>query len=357
MSRPTTRAIAKKLGVSNATVSLALREHPRIPEKTRARIRAAAEEMGYFRDPAISKLMTRIRSTKPVGEMAKIALLNMDSVSDLSTKSPYHDALLNGMKEQGAHLGYQVESFWLKEKHMTQSRMNQILESRGIQGMIIPPIYPFGTRLKLNWKFFSVVTIGYSLLEPRFNRIVGNQRQAVFNSLQRLLETGHTRIGAVWHSAHDFRMTFIASSVFSWFHDQIPPSRHIPYLTITEQDPRNPEIIDHWLSTHKPDAIVTHDPSLHETLTSMGYNIPKDFSLITEGSVVQNASLSGYYVSPKEVGRRAVKMLDSQLMQNEFGIPTIPVTTLVYMHWAEGATVKRRGPPDPLSSRLEQTAW
>jgi len=357
MSRPTTRTIAKKLGLSNATVSMALRKHPRVSVKTCERVRKAAEEMGYFRDPSISKLMTRIRSCKPVGEMTTVALLNANPIKELGAISPYHTSLLQGMMEQGLELGYKVEPFWMDEASMPQRRMSQILESRGIQGMIIPPVYPFGANLKLNWESFTVVTIGYSLLEPRFNRIVGNQRQAIFNSLQKLLKTGHKRIGAVWHASHDFRMTFIASSVFSWFHEQIPSHRRIPYLTIAEDDPRNEEILTNWLSTHNPDAVVTHDPSLCETFASMGYNIPEDFSIITEGSEPQNTDLTGYFVSPKKIGQRVIKMLDSQLMQIEFGIPETPVTTLVDMHWVAGATLKRRGPPDPLSSRFEQTAW
>jgi LacI family transcriptional regulator len=46
-SSVTIRDIARKLGISHATVSRALGEHPKINSLTRARVRAEAEKMGY----------------------------------------------------------------------------------------------------------------------------------------------------------------------------------------------------------------------------------------------------------------------------------------------------------------------
>jgi LacI family transcriptional regulator len=43
----TIRDIANQLGLSAMTVSLALRDHPRISAPTKARIRAAMKELNY----------------------------------------------------------------------------------------------------------------------------------------------------------------------------------------------------------------------------------------------------------------------------------------------------------------------
>ncbi|MFN3613376.1 MAG: LacI family DNA-binding transcriptional regulator [Rubrimonas sp.] len=58
MSRPTQRQIAERLGLSPATVSLALRGSPMIAEATRALVRAAVEEAGYVPNVAASALRT-----------------------------------------------------------------------------------------------------------------------------------------------------------------------------------------------------------------------------------------------------------------------------------------------------------
>ena len=47
MQKPTLSQIAKQLGLSTATVSLAMKENSRISEQTRARVKEALRESGY----------------------------------------------------------------------------------------------------------------------------------------------------------------------------------------------------------------------------------------------------------------------------------------------------------------------
>ena len=54
MQRITLKDIARRTGLSVMGVSMALRNHPRIGEETRKRVRAVADEMGYRRDPMLS---------------------------------------------------------------------------------------------------------------------------------------------------------------------------------------------------------------------------------------------------------------------------------------------------------------
>src|SRR3954467_7024054 len=56
--RVTLAVIAKKAGVHVTTVSLALRNHPRLPETTRQRIHALATQMGYRPDPMLRALVS-----------------------------------------------------------------------------------------------------------------------------------------------------------------------------------------------------------------------------------------------------------------------------------------------------------
>jgi LacI family transcriptional regulator len=354
MPRPTIQSIARKTGFSGATVSLALRGHPRIPESTREKIREAAREMGYSPNPSISQLMTHIRAAKNPEAMTTLAVLNANRVSDIAKLSQYHKILMQGMQEQAMALGYRLETFWLREKNMTQRRMSQILESRGVQGIVIPPIEDFGTILGLNWEKFSVTTVGYSLLEPRFNRVVGNQRQGIFTAIQKLLQTGHKRIGAVWNENFDSRMTFIPSSVLHWFHSLLPAEGRIPFLYVQKIDYK---ALKAWIKEYKPDAIVTHLSYLDQHLREAGFKVPEEFSVVVEGSQSGETDTSGCYVSPYDIGQRLVKQLDSQLLQHDFGIPKVPVTILMEMQWNEGCSIRKRGPANPLVKVFDQTAW
>ena len=62
---PTTlETIAKRCRVSKVTVSLALRDSPRISSSMRARVAEVAAELGYTPNPMVSALMTSLRSTR-----------------------------------------------------------------------------------------------------------------------------------------------------------------------------------------------------------------------------------------------------------------------------------------------------
>ncbi|MEM9158175.1 MAG: LacI family DNA-binding transcriptional regulator, partial [Verrucomicrobiota bacterium] len=52
--RPTLKTVAKLAGVSEATASRALSNHPRHSKKTCERIQKIAQEIGYTRHPFIS---------------------------------------------------------------------------------------------------------------------------------------------------------------------------------------------------------------------------------------------------------------------------------------------------------------
>ena len=56
--------IADRVGLSRSAVSLALRNHPSIPEATRERVRQAAAELGYRRNPLVAALMMQLRQPR-----------------------------------------------------------------------------------------------------------------------------------------------------------------------------------------------------------------------------------------------------------------------------------------------------
>src|ERR1035437_9617752 len=55
--RVTLADVARKAGVHVTTVSLALRNHPRLPPHTRERIQALAKRLGYAPDPMLRALV------------------------------------------------------------------------------------------------------------------------------------------------------------------------------------------------------------------------------------------------------------------------------------------------------------
>jgi len=75
-SRISVREIAKQLGLSHATVSMALRGNTRVAAATREEVRRYAESIGYRPDPMLGAL-AHYRQSKAGGAMkAGVAWIN-----------------------------------------------------------------------------------------------------------------------------------------------------------------------------------------------------------------------------------------------------------------------------------------
>jgi transcriptional regulator with XRE-family HTH domain len=74
--RVTIRDVAAKTGYSAATVSLALRDSPHLPEATRTRVRRVAEELGYRPDPLLAAIAARRWHGHPAETRSTIAVIS-----------------------------------------------------------------------------------------------------------------------------------------------------------------------------------------------------------------------------------------------------------------------------------------
>ena len=103
---PSMQSIAKRAGVSCQTVSLALRNHPKISVETRTRIQKLADQLGYCPDPFVSSLMARIQSGKPVKQLGTLAFINSFTPSDNRRHSSIYTEFFEGAAERSRQCGY-----------------------------------------------------------------------------------------------------------------------------------------------------------------------------------------------------------------------------------------------------------
>nr|WP_314075010.1 LacI family DNA-binding transcriptional regulator [uncultured Roseococcus sp.] len=94
MARVTIRDVAKRVGVSEATVSNALADKPIVTAETKARVRQAAEELGYH----ISTIARALRT----GQTGTVGIV----VSNLA--NPFYADILLGISSVLTPLGYQT---------------------------------------------------------------------------------------------------------------------------------------------------------------------------------------------------------------------------------------------------------
>jgi LacI family transcriptional regulator len=121
----TLKAIAARAGVSFSTVSLSLRDHPRISAATRERVKAVAAEMGYVYDRAAATL--RKGSSQTVGLVFA------------SPNSQYFHEVWSGVERTCDAAGYVVFAARSDERPERQARVLRRLLEHQADGFIVSP--------------------------------------------------------------------------------------------------------------------------------------------------------------------------------------------------------------------------
>src|SRR5579864_4056363 len=118
---PTSHDVARLAGLSQSTVSRALREDRRVAPGTRERVLAAAAELGYVPNALARNLVQG--STRTVGML----------VTDIS--NPYYPNLIAPLHDELAALGYRMVLF-TEKGDSDQGRLEALVDNT-IDGVVL----------------------------------------------------------------------------------------------------------------------------------------------------------------------------------------------------------------------------
>ena len=179
----TSHDVARLAGVSQPTVSRALRDDPRVTQATRDRVRQAADDLGY-----VPSELGRSLSTRSTRQVAMVADL----------RNALYPALVEPLHDRFAELGLRM--VLLAERGDDQATYERVLD-RSVDGVVLTTTL-IGSSLSS-----GLVERGVPLVE--LNRLSGRagvdgvtaDNVAAGSSMARLLlAEGHRRIGAVFGS-------------------------------------------------------------------------------------------------------------------------------------------------------------
>ena len=345
---PSIRDIARHLNVSHVTVSMALRDSPRISAERRREVRRAADELGYRPDPMLSSLVAyrNRKRVKPVA--ATLAWLNRwPDPQDLRRHKEF-DAYWIGAKAAAERMGYRLEEFALNDV-MKGRRLNQILQARGVKGLLVPP-QRFNTGwndLGIDWSKFSVVRFGFSVSDLRAHMIGNDQMRSSELAVKQMALAGYRRIGYVSAVNHDnatdgnFRMGYLRALELD---ERL--ARLEPLLLEPESDSESPEFLRRfatWLKQQRVDAILTSEARVLGTLKGIGVKVPEEVAIAATSARDGGGIDAGLDQNPMEIGRVAVHTLIESINRREYGEPDFCRRVLVESSWIDGASLPRKG--------------
>lgn len=368
--RVTLADIAQKAGVHVTTVSLALRNHPRLPEATRARIKQLATEMGYAPDPFLRALIAYRRQRMPRRTTPTLAYVTNWQTRWGWKKVPAHSQFYSGAEAKAKELGYQLEHFWLHEDGFTQKRLGRILYARGINGLIIAShSREMGDELELEWQNFSAVKIDYFPHQPLLHNVTNNQCNIIRLAMRKVLAAGYKRIGFIVHRGWDHAVDHNWTAGFLCEQQHLPEADRVPAHIFPEAEPverwfheTNASVqadlkpFAKWLKEYKPDVLVSKAAYVLPLLQQLGLKIPEDIAFVNLFLDETDGKVAGVRQNHDMVGGVAVEILAGQLQHNKFGLPDVPTTTFVEGNWFDGASCPRLTTAKPVARPMNRSS-
>jgi DNA-binding LacI/PurR family transcriptional regulator len=334
---PTLRSLAAVLGLSRTTVSDALRGSPRVDPATALRVKKAAREAGYRRNPLAGALMSELRRSRGTTFRGVIAAVDLNE-PDSPVSPHYQRELALGAESRATDLGFKVEKFFANRGGLSVHRLDSILQSRGIHGVILLPAWNEPDLSKLDWTRYAGVYTDYIIERPALHSVCSDHYRSLTGALQRLAGLGYRRPGIFLAKHHDERLQHRWEAAFRVFLVNHPEMEHVPPL-IPEAITR--ENFTRWFRRHKPDVVLGHNTEAIDWMESLGAKVPAGHGFVCLNVLAVPRPCAGLDLQPRVLGARAAELLVAQLQRNETGIPEWPVNTTLPARWIDGPTIRR----------------
>jgi DNA-binding LacI/PurR family transcriptional regulator len=321
---PTQRDIAKAAGVCQATASLALRNHPSIPEATRVRIREVAESLGYRPNPRVAELMGHIRKNRTSAGLAEtVALVWADASREQVQHWQFLQTFEQAARECLMKNGYDL-SVWHRDPQMSLQRQGHILLNRGIRGVLLAPqTESRGVELDWKWSEFSTVIVGSARWNPEFNRVRFNHFRDMQNLVRHLRDQGFHRIGLVTSPVLEERSQH---GIDAGFWSALPPEFQ-QVACIFDQDVQKMEPFKKWMQAYQPECLILGPKQLLEPLQELAQPPAVYFRNLSDSPPPH--AYPGLQQNYTRLGEVAAEQLMAQLQLHQFGIPASPTQTLI----------------------------
>lgn len=325
-SRVGMREIAAAAKLSVMAVSLALRESPKIPVATRARVHQLARKLGYQPDPEISRLMRHLRSSRTLSGTTGFAIVDFHPAG-AEDEQGYSRSIRDSAIQRAAQLGLSVTTLRGADYRLNLESMLNVIRHRGLEGaLLLPSAVPLALDPAIAWTGISVVATSHSILSPRFHSVVPHQ----FSNTMRLIEAaqaqGYRRICGIFDEHFDERTAHHFTAALNWHRHG---SRTL-MLPGPLPSAAHRERIENWLARHRPDLVLAQ--STEALLWAL--DLPKNSRRKGAPAIVSLGPSSAGEFSyiderPDLVGAGAVDLLAGMMYYHEAGIPAHPRTTMI----------------------------
>lgn len=313
----------------------------------RDHVRKVASEIGYLPNATLASLMAQVRGGKNSPFQATLGFLNASDDPAILREIPTFREWTRGAAERARELGYSTDHFWLHDPGCNPTRLVEILQTRGIRGLIVAGLQNDGILPASHagmWSSFSTVVIGLRPHEPPLHFTANDQFATARHAVAELRRLGYARVGLVidprideWLE-HRFRAGFFSEE-----------NGHERLVFDFRKGER--EAFGRWLRASRPEALVTLHAEVKEWLESSADPRLREIPLVHLDRQEAMSDWAGMDQNNFCVGATATDMVVGMLHRNELGVPEFPRAILLPGKWVPGTSAPRQKKERPRKKR------
>lgn len=331
--------IAAAVGVSKATVSLALRNSPEVSAAMKEKIHKVADEMGYQLNPALGQLLSQIRNRD--NYRATLGLVNAHENSSSLKSHPTIPEYVSGIRSRADAMGYSLDYFWLNDPEIKARRLKSIMVARGIKGVLVVGLMDnclFPDKLKPLAEILPLVVTGVRTRNPTLPYVSVDHYALALQAVENALKLGYKRPGIVLDEKIDALVEGRFSAGYLYGQYRLPvESRLTPFYQKGDEEEDFPSF-KQWLEEQKPDVVFTLFNDVSHWLAKLDFKLPQDLGLIQLEWRRSAPNWAGMHQHNDYTGEAAVDTLIGMIHRGETGMDADPRAILIPPSWQEGET-------------------
>jgi DNA-binding LacI/PurR family transcriptional regulator len=301
--------VARKAGVSIATVSLALNNPARVKPSTLTRVMAAVDELAY-----VPKTEAVVRARRGVGRIGVMAPF---------TSYPSFSRRLNGVLHTTRDLPMEIVIYDQESAAVTSPSLSSIPLTRQLDGLVIMAL-PFDDKVAERLIRHKLPTVLVEVEHPSFSSVAIDDAEGGRLVGEYLLRRGHTRLACIIEQKRGQPRTLPAEARLDAFQRTLTASgyplpdthvRHIPY-GVEHARQAAMELFD---LPQPPTAIFAYDDVLAmgvlRAARDRGLRVPDDVAVVgfDDSDLAEHLGLTTVRQPLEESGEIAARTLLDQI--------------------------------------------
>lgn len=339
--------VARAVGVSINTVSLALRQSPRISAATQKRVMEAAAELGYTRNPIVGRLLTELRRMRTQGFRHTLALLSAHPDPDAFRTHVMYPRYIEGIERRAADSGYRFDRFSLSEPGMNPTSLSRILDARGIRGALCLGLWPQTGLLESYrelWTRTAFVSVAVPTVRQGVSCVAPDHFMITQRAVREARRRGYQRPGLFIRERVDRIVDKRYSAGFAVELRDLPQKRRVPWLRhpTTEGPEELPPEFGKWMTEHQPDLIITYNTHVWSWLELLGKRVPEDVGIVLIDRMPGCEHWAHFDQRNERLGELGADFLATLLDRGETGTDDTAHEIVVPSKWCDGVSVRPR---------------